>query len=130
MERLSDYQKAHKWLKSIDWDNLPKSDENLATICEALQEIEKYKDLEEQNKLLRLPCAVGDTVYGIKKASYCPTGICKSEISCSKCRELAPYRIGKRKFKFDDLAEIGKTVFLTREEAEAALNEMERRKGK
>lgn len=57
MERLSDYQKAQKWLEGYDWDNDPTADDNLATICEALQEMEMYKDLEEQGRLLKLPCA-------------------------------------------------------------------------
>ncbi|MDE7285523.1 MAG: hypothetical protein K2N55_01590, partial [Lachnospiraceae bacterium] len=30
-------------------------------------EYESYKDLEEQNKLLKLPCAVGDTVYEVQE---------------------------------------------------------------
>ncbi len=28
-----------------------------------VSQLKEYKDLEEQNKLLKLPCAVGDTVY-------------------------------------------------------------------
>ena len=51
MKELSDYQKAQKWMEGIDWDNYPAADDNLATICYALQEMEKYKDLEEQREL-------------------------------------------------------------------------------
>lgn len=47
MDRLSDYQKAQKWLEGYDWDNDPTADDNLATICEALQEMERYEELEE-----------------------------------------------------------------------------------
>ena len=35
-----------------------------------MQEIEKYKDLEEQRKLLELPCAVGDTVYVLAECEH------------------------------------------------------------
>ena len=33
------------------------------TIREVLNKLAEYEDLEEQGKLLELPCAVGDTVY-------------------------------------------------------------------
>lgn len=69
-----------------------------------------YEDLEERGQLVVLPCKVGDTVYIIG----------------------GKYRAGRfewwintGKFRLSDLEKIGKTVFLTREEAEAALREME-----
>ncbi len=34
-----------------------------------LWEIKEYESLEEQNKLLKLPCAVGDTVYRVHKGT-------------------------------------------------------------
>lgn len=39
----NNYQKAQKWLESYDWDNDQEANDNLATICEALQEIQKYQ---------------------------------------------------------------------------------------
>lgn len=95
---------------------------------ELLKELKEYKVLEEQGLLLKLPCKVGDTVYIVRKYSYCPSGACKMEISCSECRKSAPYEIYKRKFKLDDLMEIGKTIFLNKEEAEATLQEMKEKK--
>lgn len=65
MERLNDYQKAQKWLETFDWDNCPNADDNLATICEALQDMAKYKALEEQGLLLKPPCSIGSDVYFI-----------------------------------------------------------------
>ena len=32
-------------------------------VAEYLKELQRYKDLEEQGRLITLPCAVGDTVY-------------------------------------------------------------------
>lgn len=31
-----------------------------------LKELQHYKDLEEQGRLIELPCKVGDTVYAIR----------------------------------------------------------------
>ncbi len=72
----------------------------------------EYEDLEEQGKLLKLPCAVGDTVYVLRldNAAYM--------INNEKVWEIV-----EDKFEIFHFDSIGKTVFLTREEAEAALKE-------
>ncbi len=71
-------------------------------ICERLG---RYEDLEEQGLLLRLPCKVGDTVYCIM------TGLSYKNPS-----------IFKMKFDYELMKHFGKRVFLTHEEAEAALH--------
>lgn len=71
------------------------------------KELKKYKDLEEQGLLVRLPCKVGTEVYYI-------LGI----------PNKTPCAIDKCVFKLSDIDKIGKTVFLTREEAEKKLEEM------
>ena len=72
----------------------------------------EYEDLEEQGKLLKLPCAVGDTVYVLRldNAAYM--------INNEKVWEIV-----EDKFEIFHFDSIGKTGFLTREEAEAALKE-------
>ena len=95
---------------------------------EDIQELYEYRKLKEQGRLLKLPCAVGDSVYIIRKYSYCPTGICRKEKSCSECRKSAPYEVCERKFEIEDLINFGETVFLTKPEAEAKLVEMEGKK--
>ena len=71
MEKLNEYVEAQKFLETLDWDNIPDSGEPLATICEALQDIQNYKDLEEQGLLLRLPCGIGSDIYFIpSKTNY------------------------------------------------------------
>ncbi len=106
-------------------DFVPTFQTNITAMCRdilpKLEKLKEYEELEEQGLLLRLPCKVGDTVYGIRKSSYCPSGICRSGKSCSECRENAPYRKYKKKFKMDDLKEIGKSIFLTEDEADEAL---------
>lgn len=88
------------------------------------QKIAEYKDLEEQGLLLRLPCKVGDKVFKLKQHNYCPTGICHKVISCSECRANTPFGVVEGKFMLKELKEIGKTVFLTKSEAEAKLKEL------
>ncbi|MBD5546923.1 MAG: hypothetical protein HDQ97_05940 [Lachnospiraceae bacterium] len=44
--------------------NCPKEDQ-CGWLKEALEKLKQYEDLEEQGKLLKLPCAVGDRIYRI-----------------------------------------------------------------
>ena len=103
---------------------------------EAVDRLAEYEDLEEQGKLLKLPCAVGDTVYHICTFKYGETEIIETKVVCVEPFGAIRNRKGvceiwnvyaetdytKEYFKFFDF---GKTVFLTREEAEAALKELE-----
>ena len=36
-------------------------------LAEWLKDLQHYKDLEEQGRLIELPCKIGDTVYGIRR---------------------------------------------------------------
>ena len=78
--------------------------EKIATI---LKKLADYEDLEEQGRLVKLPCKVGDDVYYI-------LGI-PNETPCA---------IDKCTFELSDINKIGKTVFLTKSEAEAKLKEL------
>lgn len=88
-----------------------------------LQKLADYEDLEEQGFLLRLPCKLGDTIYSIANdGKIYPVKATREvrivngvlHIICESCRysDLVSY---------DD---IGKTVFLTKSEAEAKLKEL------
>lgn len=67
---------------------------------------------------------VGDTVYSVKKASYCPSGVCHSKRTCSECRALSPFRVYRRRFHPEMTPEIGKSVFLTEKEAQKKAQEL------
>lgn len=91
---------------------------------------EKCIDFKDKSQIVELPCKVGDTVYYIKG------GYCRKAKFCTVSR---PCKVVEVSFKLDRKGEkvmegfitdngtrysfkgIGKTVFLTREEAEAAL---------
>lgn len=93
-----------------------------------------YEDLEEQGLLVRLPCKVGDMLwynilgytesYEIKAFSY---GYCDSYVEPDIEDQIIFYYenySGSITGAFP-MSEIGKTVFLTREEAEKKLKELE-----
>ena len=138
---------AEKNYRGADFESIDSIDDDIKTNCikcaeehmqlvKWLEELKSYyKDLEEQGLLVRLPCKVGDTVwdndsgypksYEIKAFSY---GYCDSyvEPGIGIEDEIIFYyenSIGSITGSFP-MSEIGKTVFLTREEAEKKLKEM------
>ena len=123
MEKLNEYVEAQKFLETLDWDNIPDSGEPLATICEALQDIQNYKDLEEQGLLLRLPCKVGTSVYMVAQDCGGDTLDCMRG-DCEGCPYLYSF-VEENKFETYMCDDIGKTVFFTQAEAEQKLKEME-----
>ena len=81
--------------------------------------LQEYKDLEEQGRLIKLPCKVGAIVYRIANKKVYDWGeVIKFEIYED---EIWVVDDSDNYFAPED---IGKTVFLTREEAEAKLKEM------
>ena len=80
-----------------------------------------YEELEEQNKLLKLPCKIGDIVYEV---DFIDEQIEKKRI-CSI--EISEYGVDifARDIQEDLdnylLSDFGESVYLTREEAEKAL---------
>ena len=112
--------------------NCVKYAEEHEQLAEWLEELKSYKDLEEQGLLVRLPCKVGDMVwdndfgypesYEIKAFSY---GYCDSYVEPDTENQIIFYYenySGSIAGAFP-ISEIGKTVFLTREEAEKKLEE-------
>ena len=95
--------------------------------ADALEHLAQYEDAEEQGRLVVLPCRVGDKVYRLwpcgkngKSVSEMVVAhidvdfLPEIEFSCRKEKSCGNYWF----FKADS---IGKTVFFSREEAEAAL---------
>ena len=82
----------------------------------------RLKELAEADKagqLVVLPCKVGDVLYAAESAPVIPLHV----------MEVAIYLAleGEDGGEYERISNIGKTVFLTREEAERALQEMEGR---
>lgn len=104
-------------------------------IISVQEKLREYEDLEEQGLLLRLPCKIGDVIWDI-------------DYGVPTTYEITGYSFGESDGYIDEpiitdgivcyysnsngsitgsfaVSEIGKTVFLTKEEAEHKLNEME-----
>ena len=97
---------------------------------EYFKKLAEYEDLEEQGKLLKLPCAVGDTVYRVSKhwvyiESCQITGFAECNSVKSMCYIVY---IDPDEEDVIALSDFGKTVFLTKSAAEQALKEMEEKK--
>lgn len=101
---------------------------NLWTKAELRERLKAYEDAEEQGLLLRLPCKVGDTVYQVNSLRKCVSSFRIKAITTTdfgfwiEWQILDGIYINLNGFNGE---EIGKTVFLTREEAEARLKELE-----
>lgn len=83
-----------------------------------LQKLADYEDLEEQGRLIKLPCKVGDTVYVIVGKNISVQKIQRATIDSEMKIEFCTKRRGFTLF------DIGKTVFLVKSEAEAKLKEL------
>ena len=96
-------------------------------ILKLAEKLKEYEDLEEQGKLLKLPCAVGDTVYRInkgKKEPIIPMLVIGIAIRNENELVIQTKDIADDNHNLYSKNSIGKTVFLTKEAAEAALEEM------
>lgn len=92
------------------------------------EKLKEYEGLEERGLLLRLPCKVGDTVYTNTRVAgrymrekdkpYEAKVVFVGINGVDNFMNIILEKGSMFQFNFSDL---GKTVFLTREEAEAAL---------
>ena len=122
VEQLADYEDTKLTPEEIDMDH--EAAEQLRRLCRDcdLDRLEKLADADKAGRLVVLPCKVGDTVYRIVRDT--DPHITRDEVrnmyfadDMTLCVELVGGRIILPE-KF------GKTVFLTREEAEKALEAM------
>ena len=91
-----------------------------------VEEIQTYRDAEEQGLLLKLPCKVGETVwfvgnefvndYEVRNFIVDETGV--------DCIQIAKEIDGRDYWNSFSIYDFNKTVFLTKEEAEQALKQM------
>ncbi len=94
-------------------------------ICEKLA---YYEDLEEQGRMLKLPCKVGDTLYlPIDITHEIVVGTCTGFTEDRHRNRGMLVEITYKRFEkcWEAFSDFGKTVFLTQAEAENALKRME-----
>ena len=103
------------------------------TIREVINKLAEYEDLEEKGKLPKLPCAVGDTVYEICEGFIEPCTVEVIFLADYKDKDGNPSYMMEIHYDRKDcpwvstevyFTDIGKTVFLTKSAAGAALKEM------
>lgn len=93
-------------------------------ILKLAEKLKHYEDLEEQGRLIELPCKIGDTVYVVEDWGY------RKELKEREVGVIALKGINDFSKEFwedvyggilGNFSDIGKTVFFTKVEAEAAL---------
>ena len=121
MERLTERNPA--WIDDEMWERACEPDcEEIDAVYRKLKE---YEDAEEQGLLLRLPYPLGtEYIYFVdeKDMDVYELDAKKIEASMMPISKKILYTIDYFEILFEDF---GKIVFLTREEAEAKLKEME-----
>ena len=68
------------------------------------EKLAEYETAEEEGRLVILPCKIGTIVYAIRQSWY-------------------GYVIDKKRFSYEMIGKVGRSVFFTCEEAEKALKE-------
>lgn len=118
-------------------ERLTNSDKEIPTLVnnaeywlEVYFKLKDIEDAEKQGLLLRLPCKVGDKLYRI--TPYAKEPIITTHVLQINIKQFFNEKIIVRIDVMDKMGEscyflddIGKKVFLSREEAEAKLAEME-----
>lgn len=127
MERLTESNPS--WIDDELWERACEPDcEEIDAVYRKLKE---YENLEERGRLVKLPCKVGDTVYyfsggyykNIKNWKITPIKVTEFNIKVNKSGKLIPLAMIANGTRYP-MSSIGKTVFLTKSEAEAKLKEL------
>lgn len=127
MERLTERNPA--WIDDELWESACEPD------CEEIdavyRKLKNYEDLEEQNRFIKLPCKVGDIVYVPTRDFISELRI--AHIIISKNNIFLHWMLNTGIYPNLDgvtIDKIGKTVFLTKAEAEEKLKELKNTKSK
>lgn len=144
MERLTKVSAVGEHLPRKPLNLIHKSDSSESNLTEILEKLGKYEDAEERGLFLRLPCGIGADVYIIPSKVNYELNILNQHsennkvyhqkvasvtytekgwyIECDKDREYGTGRILLEEMYRE-------TWFLSQEEAEAKLAEMEEKDG-
>lgn len=87
--------------------------ENMCKFPIVLDKLCEYEDLEENGRLVRLPCKIGDIVYRVVWKKYDVDGLGNGM--------QEDWGIVSEQFRIYMLESIGKNIFLSMEEAENCL---------
>lgn len=127
LDRLVKYEDTERTPEEIDMDH--EAAETLRQLCQNcdLDRLEKLAEADRDGRVVVRPCKVGDTVYEVtsrKTISEYRVKAIRVELFCTFIEwDIVAGFVDKSIFGVP-VDEIGKTVFLTREEAEKALEAM------
>ncbi|MBS5131795.1 MAG: hypothetical protein KHY96_01350 [Lachnospiraceae bacterium] len=122
MERLT--EREPYWLGEEFWTSAKEPGEE--EIDKVYEKLKYYEDLEEQGKLLKLPCKVGDEIFiPIDFQGKVHHGVIIG-VEYSKIRKsfVAVVRTDDDFLCYEKFEDFGKTAFLNRNQAEEALKKM------
>ena len=135
-ERLAAYEDTGLYPESVEALKLHMMGKAISEITEfdglPIDRLRELAEADKDGRVLILPCKVGDTIYFARAnpiLQYKVTGYEMGEASISQVRSKHVDKETGLTFNFTFRpSSIGKTVFLTHEEAEKALQEMEGKK--
>lgn len=94
-------------------------------VASAIERLAELEDMIEDGTLIELPCKIGETVYrflGKCGGHLCPYNGEFGQWRCSyKGKRRCDAFVDEIPFELSNLSNIGKNIFLTREEAEEAM---------
>ena len=104
-ERLSDKNPCKLLKEGCRWRG--NCDKRQLWSNKCIEKLKEYETAEEEGRLVILPCKIGTIVYTIRQSWH-------------------GYVIDKKRFSYEMIGKVGRSVFFTCEEAEKALEEMEK----
>lgn len=123
MERLTESNPS--WIDDELWERACEPD------CEEIdavyRKLKDYEDLEEQGRLIKLPCKVGDTVYAIGFNNNKPIIYESVVLSILITEKEIAFNVKVDEFGINSKLKqsmFDKTVFLAKSAAEAKLKEL------
>lgn len=91
-------------------------------VAEYLKKLKEYQQLEEQGRLIKLPCKIGTEVYNTTWWDDVQEKV--KVAGKTYYRTVHKHKVSKSTFGYYDIENFGETVFLTKSEAEAKLKEL------
>lgn len=120
MKRLTESNPS--WIDDELWERACEPDcEEIDAVYRKLKE---YEDLEEQGRLIKLPCKIGSVLYEINDLTGFITERDIDKIEIFECPMPHIFLTSGRYYRMSASRDFGRTVFATKSEAEAKPKEL------
>lgn len=133
VERLAAYEDTGLTPEEVAAAKMALMGKTLAEITEfegvPIARLRALAEADKDGRCVVLPCKVGDTVYQLRRKTHARVVDISPRIVSSACVwKDGSYALTHQGMLYCQSGDLGKTWFLTREEAERALQEMEGKK--